>query len=527
MRRMAKGLIPTLAALCAAIASWSAAWAAGGEIPRVRSGGSVSIEADLRNVTRPAIPTTLIGFNVLWYNFQFGYWRDDRVRADLVDYLKPFHGALYRYPGGTEASLFDWRRSIGVRQERTQQRRAYSRESARVDFGTPEFLGFVKGVGGIPLVVANLAVPSTGGVAEAALDARAWLKHIREAEDVPGRRSAGPGEPCASTRGCPVFLWELGNELDHLGDASMNARRYAAVARAAGSELKQEDPRVRLIALTRTAPWSVKPGTESATSFNATVMTELRGLVDGYSWHPYYDGRHVPWMIEYTDNLVNEAKAAGYAASSVKLYVTEHAKWPPKPPVGAWDESWKRTSDLGGAISSADFLIAMASMPNVEGAVWHALGARGPWQLFYVHPSNDRLIPSVVYWGLRVVRAGLLDDAVATTVTSPNVSEYRGGYDVRALVTRAEQPRRISILAVNRAGRDHEALVTLKGLEGARATGEIFSISGPNPQTANDSGDPDRVSLRRQPLSLNFDSGGRTTFVIPANSVTAWVFADR
>lgn len=62
----------------------------------------------------------------------------------------------------------------------------------------------------------------------------------------------------------------------------------------------------------------------------------------------------------------------------------------------------------------ADFIISSMQLPEVDVATWHALGVKGPWQLFHYDSKNDDVYPSAVYWAFRVVRDAMLKDISIT-----------------------------------------------------------------------------------------------------------------
>jgi alpha-L-arabinofuranosidase len=396
-------------------------------------------------------------------------------------------------------------------------------EKALPEFGFAEFLDFVKRVEGVPLIVLNLSgsLDEAENLEKSAQLASEW---VRRANKMAGSAET-PIRYCQSDAPCRVQWWELGNELDH-GKDGWSSKRYVAVARRVGEAVRREDPRAQLIAHTRTAPWSVRKGEQQdPAEFNREVMSGLRDLVAGFSLHPYYDGRSIPYMEQYMRQLVSTAAASGISGEQLRLFVTEHGRWPSRPAAGKWSQNWSQTGDLGGAISTADFMLAVASTPVVEVAAWHALGARGPWQLFYVDPATDKLYPNVVYWALRVLRLGLQDQVLATSVRSTNESGYGGGYDVRALVTRDPTSGVIGVVAINRADSARTLRLRLKGISNRRLAAEIHTVSGDDTSLANTADAPARVTMKKATGEFAFDSDSTTSLRMAGNSVTAWTLS--
>jgi hypothetical protein len=112
-------------------------------------------------VVRPAEDSLQFGWNVAWQKFQINFWNtttqtaDTNVRAFLSAKMP---GALYRYPGGTVLSYFDWKETIGPVASRTVQ---FTDNQGWVHphFGIDEFLRLVEELGGSAL----LGVPAACG----------------------------------------------------------------------------------------------------------------------------------------------------------------------------------------------------------------------------------------------------------------------------------------------------------------------------------------------------------------------------
>lgn len=109
------------------------------------------------------------------------------------------------------------------------------------------------------------------------------------------------------------------------------------------------------------------------------------------------------------------------------------------------------TGNLSGAISTADFLIAMAQMPEVKGAFLHGLNA-GPWQVFDATVRDRDLRPRPVYWGMRILRSLAYDLTLQTTTTQAKpIGDYLGGYDVRASGFSNAARSELGLWVINRA----------------------------------------------------------------------------
>lgn len=498
--RLRDGVLGAMA-LCAATAAWPQAC----EQP-----DALKLRATVSagQVVRANVPRELFGFNVPWRDFQMGYVRDqDEVRPELIELLKPFKGALYRYPGGTSSNWFDWgEASHGPREKRIALHADYERY-AKADFGPDEFARFVQAVDGRAILTANLMGPYKKPLSPADLKA-------------PGRQFAEvvkrtPGFGCGGGKGCRVMALELGNELDwepyRIG-ATEYVERSEAFLDGASAVL----PNAVWVAHGRSAPWGLKP--EDTAAFNKELARALAPRVQGFAIHPYYDGIDVPSAIGYVRNFGDTWKAV---RPDAQVYVSEHARWPAEPPKGSkarWQDNWYQASGLGGAISTADFMLAMMPMSNVVAANWHALATQSPWQLVRRDPATSRLFPSPVYWGLRVLRDAYLDDVVKLDYQPTKETKYTGGYDQRLVAMRGADGK-VSVLGMNRA--QQPVLLDIDWAPGARrAAGraQLRFITAESNRVDNDVEQPRKVEMQTQAASLAADRK-RSSWCVPARSV--------
>lgn len=479
------------------------------------------IDVDPDEIARSSVPTALFGFNIPWMNFQRGYWRNQHVRPEVIEWLKPFSGAVYRYPGGEVSNWFEWHKAVGPVALRDKQHTNFG-QYAKAEFGFDEFLDFVKAVNGVPLVTVNLK-----GTKKDIWDDKAartsnvaWVRYAIQREGAVGSSSL---PFCQEGRKCPVLWWELGNELDW-GDGAWTAERYVGRARTVGSEMLAVEPTLKLIAQTSSSPWSKKRffGT-TVDEFDRAVGEGLADIAYGYAYHPYYDGMSIPSVNHYMESAINGLSVTS-SGGPPAIFITEHARWPDKPAFGDWQVNWGQTGNLGGAISTSDYLLSQMMIPNVRTAMWHALGAWGPWQLFYVNPNSDHIYPNVVYWGLRVLRQGLLDDAIKIRASSPNDSDYHGGYDVRSVFMRKADGSRYSLMTVNRSGKEQKTRLAIPKWAGRSVNARQYYITGNSKGDANVDGVENRVVMQDRTMVIQFDMTGQATISLPAFGVSSVIF---
>lgn len=464
----------------------------------------IAIDVNTSAIKRASAPKELFGFNVPWRDFQLGYVRNGVVRSDLYPFLAPFKGAVYRYPGGTPSNAFEWTKSVGPTAKRVPMLADFENVS-KAEFGIDEFATFVNTVGGRALLTLNIsgttANPRTVDVAKN--DAIGLLNYIR---------TTSPFK-CVAGATCGLMAVELGNELDLSASnwpAANLVTRSNAVVDAVNATPGLSG--ITWVANGRTAPW----GGKDFVAFNETLAAGLTKTVQGIAIHPYYDGIDIPFAMAY----VNSFGATWTSKrSDGKIFVTEHARWPTVPTTGAWQTNWYQATGIGGAISAADFLMALVGQPQVAEANWHALGLSGPWQLIRVNKTTDALYPSPVYWALLTAREAYLDNLVTTKYSPPAVkATYSGGYDVKFMGMSAADGSSASVIGINRNPVPYKINITWSAGSRKAGSGILRTVSSPLATADNTDAAPTQVTMVKSSQTL---AGGRVTssWCVPAQAV--------
>lgn len=455
------------------------------------------------------MPPEFFGFNVEWVEFQMSLWdaANQRVKPDAVEYLKAFPGAVYRYPGGTEANYFEWKNAIGDVASRKPQRAVTWTGPMVAKFGLVEYLNFVQSVKGQPWYVLNLYGSLAGE--------RPAAEMAKEAGGVAAffHQQALAGKP-------RMFRYELGNELDR-APYMWRPEKYTSVAGAALAAVSAADPGVPGAAISQDydASWQLYGITGAA--YNRYVAQNLKPRTTEFVSHRYYDGP--PWGPPVPHEIQQECGSINALGLGLltppAMWITEHAKTPESTPDDPnWQKNWPHTADLSAAISISDTLIAFAQIPEVYGAFTHALHATsGPWPMFHPNTTGG-VVPSAVYWGMRMLREGMLDEVVATRTISANQSGFAGGYDFRAAGFANLARNKFSVWMINRAKAPVRVKLTMPALAGYSiySTASILSSSDPS---INNYGGVSRISPRKVGLKLVFDGAGTTYLDVPANAV--------
>ena len=494
-----RGVVSLLALLSTSIASY----ADDCQQPGVQE---IAIEVDTSKVVRVDAPKELFGFNLPWPEFQYGYFRKGLVRPELIEWLAPFEGASYRYPGGSPTNWFEWRKSIGPVSQRAALHAEYDRY-AIAEFGLAEFADFVAKVRGRAVLTLNLVGPykrTPLSPGELATDTVEMLNYVRNST------SFG----CVGGVNCGLMALELGNELDWGGynwPASIYIKRADAVISAVSAVM----PEVQWVANGRTAPWD--PRSVNFAVYNAALADGLADRVQAIAIHSYYDGISIPAAENYVAAF-GKSWAKGQTGS--KVFITEHARWPAGSATGRWESYWYQGTSVGGALSTADFLLSMLGNKQVAAANWHALGAAGPWQLVRWDSNRDLLYPSPVYWGLRTLREAYLDNVVQTRYNQPSGVTYPSGYNygIRMVGMAAKNGQAASVLGINRNEQPYKLRLVWTGEPRKAGSWLMRTVSGASTSEDNTDIEPQKVTMKTISQDLP-PARSASVWCVPAHAV--------
>ncbi|HEY8456006.1 MAG TPA: hypothetical protein VIL34_10445 [Actinopolymorphaceae bacterium] len=152
-----------------------------------------------------------------WFGDSHGLWDPEKqqVNPDVVAKARRAGLHLVRYPGGTSANLFDWKRAIGPQDQRGCQRDGRP-EGGPLDsrYGPDEHMQFVAQAGAQAQIMVSFA-------SESPADAADWVEYM----NAPVGTNPNGGIAWADVRaanGHPepygVKYWEIGNEHDRNGN---------------------------------------------------------------------------------------------------------------------------------------------------------------------------------------------------------------------------------------------------------------------------------------------------------------------
>ncbi len=515
------GLISPLVAGAECPSAWSANSESGRQLKQavleISSAKQAEISVCPSVVLRTEVPETLFGFNINHWHFERDLFDASTggIPAKVTDALKEFPGALYRFPGGLVANRFSWEASVGPVTQREPLRSVQWSPPAKLMFGVDDYLALVDQVGGQPWYVLNLMGWDYQG-----LFTELDKDYVAQSN---GRLAAHMLEKIGTDK--PRY-YQLGNELDR-ADYQWSHAKYIEHSRRSIDAIKLADPDARFVAFLREFNWKYR-GSEQSRSMSKSsdfVRDVLTGLpeVNDFSLHFYYDARGGKEIHKFLPYRIKEfRKAIDYATDvregkSPGVWITEHARGIQFGEVKAV-EALPYTGNLSAAVSTGDFLIALAQMPEVQGASWHGLNSM-PWKLF---DDAADLRPNAVYWAMRVLRKVSMQRVLATFNSSPNNSAYAGGYDVRAVVFANATDDILGVWAANRASATTVTTLHMPTWANRKIELRHYYAAG---EEGADPDQPDlqpRIQLESEPVTMRFDANGRLQLQLPPASVSSF-----
>jgi alpha-N-arabinofuranosidase len=199
---------------------------------------------------------------------------DEGFRRDVLEHVRDSGITLVRYPGGNFVSAYRWEDGVGPRETRPPRAEPAWRALETNQFGTDEFMSWVRKAGVEPMMVVNLG---TRGVGEA--------QDLVEYCNLPGgtywserRRHNGSPAPHG------IRLWGLGNEMDGEWQvAHKTADEYGRIAAETARGMRMMDPTIELV-----AAGSSLRGMQTFPQWDATVLEYTYDDVDYLGLHGYY-----------------------------------------------------------------------------------------------------------------------------------------------------------------------------------------------------------------------------------------------
>jgi hypothetical protein len=171
-----------------------------------------------------------------------------------------------------------------------------------------------------------------------------------------------------------VAIWELGNELDW-GRDKMDVDEYIRRCKLWMAAIRKVCPDAVFAAHAATAPWEARQALIWR-EWQRKVIAELGSDIKYMAFHPYYRGQSPVVMFKYVDALASDIKDSGH--TGIKLYMSEHAKFPPGGGASSNKANWFHTHSLGGCLDTAEWFLLVMARPEIECMAYHSFSS-GPW----------------------------------------------------------------------------------------------------------------------------------------------------
>ena len=223
----------------------------------------------------------------------------DGLRADTLALLKQLGFTLYRWPGGTFATGYDWKMGIGDRDKRPPRLNTcyWSEDVESNDFGLDEFMHLCTLTG----AEAYIAVSSeTDSDAQRAADEVAYLNGA--ADTKMGKLRAANGHPQPYN----VRFFGVGNEMWYIP-----LDQYIPIQNKVAQAMWKVDPTIKLIAV---GGYGL-PGKEEGKDWSHGMLAGATNYMTLLSEHLYSEFAHD--LVKHTDTL----------AGGVREIVALHRKY--------------------------------------------------------------------------------------------------------------------------------------------------------------------------------------------------------
>lgn len=459
---------------------------------------------------------SFFGFNLEWVDFQQDMWdaTNLQVKPAVVDWLRPFAGAVYRYPGGTGSNYLNWRDTIGDQSSRPKRVRVDWLGPISPQFGFDEYLDFVQQVNGTAWAVINIYgdYNAEGNISMLAKDAADWVNYAR----------------CRNLAGKPAILrWELGNELDR-GDTKWPPVKYAEIATQVTKAVRNQQVNAQFVGMFQ--DWAAQKSF-SISQYNQTTASVLNPAVTEFAHHLYYeedDWVSVNNRMSVVCQSLKDLEAINM--KQAKFWVTEHARGlPSQQTPKQWRDTWRKTADLESALIAAETYITATQIPEIQGLFLHSLGTtHGPWPLFNstvgatnLNPNKQSdAHPSAVYWALRILRESMLPNALVTNMQSRNDEKSIGDHDVRSAVLTDDTQKQYVLWSVNRSKLASMLTINIAELSGKKLQTQ-FSYISDSSKEANNYSISYQILPKNSDAELSFNANGVAEIKLPAYSVSA------
>lgn len=199
----------------------------------------------------------------------------DGFRRDVAALARELNMPVVRYPGGNFVSGYDWRDTVGPKEQRPV-RADYAWQALEPNqVGIDEFMKWCGKVNTSPMMAVNLGT----GSAKSAQELVEYCNFPNGTAWSELRRKNGTEAPHG------IRLWCLGNEMDGPWQIGCKtAEEYARLAHEAGKMMKMADPSIELVVC-----GSSSRGMPKFAEWDAHVLEECFEIADYIALHAYFE----------------------------------------------------------------------------------------------------------------------------------------------------------------------------------------------------------------------------------------------
>lgn len=413
---------------------------------------------------------------------------------------------------GSDAMRFRWKQAIGPESERTPMKLWPWGKEAKIVVGPIEFEQWLRSID-----------PKAG---------TAWVLNIfqetaKDHADLVEFLTGEPGKPRGEIDWAKrrvelglkdpvnVEIWEIGNEVDWDSKEKWTSVEYVEECRKTIKAIRAVNPKAKIAVHALTAPWSPThkefPGASWA-GWHRNLLKALGTEIDYISFHPYYNGHPTSLLETYLDRIRDDIKQIT-GDNRIRVYISEHARWPSMPKTGPWNVNWYQTHCLDGCLATGQFLVRCITRPEITAASYHAAISAGPWGVLYRDKTSGKLYPTGIAELFRLFAKLPEGEVVTTTVTGPDTDVTHP--DLNYVATAVRTAKGLYLVVVNR-GPARQTTFTLGGNYRLKAG---WTLTGPDGKAFNTY---DNRPLAIQPIAVAKGGEALNERLIPALSMTVF-----
>jgi alpha-N-arabinofuranosidase len=439
------------------------------------------------------------------------------LRPDLYEAAKALQPTIIRWPGGSYASIYDWKKGIGVIDKRQAQMMmdwGDGPESDPSTFGTDEFISFCRGVGAEPFLVIN----ASSGV-KSAMD---WIEYCNgDINSEWGAKRVANGY----LKSHKVSHWAIDNE-----SWLMGVEGYSELAIDFIDKIRSKYPSLKLYVVGSGQLLEKAPGFYNRANFGPKIIDKIGSRADYSSLHYYYGGDYGEDFATLMSSNLNIERAFKKEYELFQKYsLDRNVKI-------AFDEWNPGELKFSAGLASALLLNSMERLSDIVSMTAPALWFRNrtlsnTWDNALINYDNHRWFPSFTYVSMKLWREFLGQELLESTFDGPKVSGVSKELLNNEIVTKNIKIPALDIVAsrdtfknqiilkvVNRSA-DNNITTRIDGFDFKKAS--AFVLYCENLDIENTLDEPEKVTVVKEPVDKT-SSGA--TFTFKKHSANVLVF---